>query len=86
MSAVRSRLEHMTELELRILDFEATHHHPAGKERAVRELFGVSMVRYFQILWAAIDRPDADELRPMVVKRLRRIREQGVQRRLGRMH
>jgi hypothetical protein len=45
-----------------------------GKEQAVRELFGMSATRYYQVLNALIDRPEAMAHDPMLVKRLRRLR------------
>jgi hypothetical protein len=46
-----------------------------AKERAIRELFGVSPTRYYQVLNALIDRPEALAHDPMLVKRLRRSRQ-----------
>ena len=61
--------------ELEILAFERHWWKYAGaKEQAVRELFGMSATRYYQVLNALIDRQDALELDPMLVKRLRRMR------------
>jgi hypothetical protein len=58
-----------------ILDFERQWWRYAGaKEQAVRELFGMSATRYYQVLNALIDRPDALVHDPMLVKRLRRLR------------
>ena len=45
------------------------------KERAVRERLGLSGTRYHQLLNALIDRPDALAYDPMLVGRLRRLRE-----------
>jgi hypothetical protein len=45
------------------------------KERAIRERFGFSPSRYHQLLHRIIDRPDALAYDPMVVRRLRRVRE-----------
>jgi hypothetical protein len=45
------------------------------KERAVRERLGLSGTRYHQLLNALIDRPDALAFDPMLVGRLRRLRE-----------
>jgi len=47
----------------------------APKERAVRERLGLSAIRYHQRLNALIDRPDALAYDPMLVGRLRRLRE-----------
>lgn len=58
-----------------ILDFEATWwKYKGAKETAVREAFGIGGTRYYQILSALIDRPEALEYSPLVVNRLRRRR------------
>jgi hypothetical protein len=46
-----------------------------SKERAIRERFGFSAARYHQLLNRAIDRPGALAYDPMLVRRLRRIRD-----------
>src|SRR5437763_11341256 len=61
--------------ELEILAFERQWWKYAGaKEQAVRDLFGMSATRYYQVLNALIDSPAALEADPMLVKRLRRVR------------
>lgn len=45
-----------------------------AKEQAIRELFGLSATRYYQILNALIDTEEALAHDPMLVKRLRRLR------------
>ena len=45
-----------------------------AKEQAIRELFDMSSTRYYQVLNALIDRPEALAHDPMLVKRLRRMR------------
>ena len=61
--------------ELEILAFERQWWKYAGaKERAVRDLFDMSATRYYQVLNALIDRPEALVADPMLVKRLRRLR------------
>ena len=58
-----------------ILDFERQWWRYAGaKEQAVRDLFEMSSTRYYQVLNALIDRPEAMAHDPMLVKRLRRMR------------
>jgi hypothetical protein len=58
-----------------LLDFERQWWRYAGaKEQAVRELFDLSATRYYQVLNALIDRPEAMAYDPMLVKRLRRLR------------
>jgi hypothetical protein len=48
--------------------------YPGSKETAVRELFGLSPTRYYQVLNALIDQPAALAADPMLVSRLRRAR------------
>ena len=58
-----------------MLDFERQWWRYAGsKEQAVRELFDMSATRYYQVLNALIDRDEAVDYDPMLVKRLRRMR------------
>jgi hypothetical protein len=65
----------LTEREREILAFERHWWKYAGaKEQAVRERFGLSPTRYYQILNALIDRPEAVAHDPMLVRRLRRMR------------
>jgi hypothetical protein len=45
------------------------------KERAIRERFGFSPARYHQLLHRTIDRPEALAYDPMLVRRLRRVRD-----------
>jgi Protein of unknown function (DUF3263) len=62
--------------EQEILIFERQWWKYAGaKEQAVRELFDLSATRYYQVLNALIDRPEALGFDPMLVKRLRRMRQ-----------
>ena len=66
----------LSDLEVRILDFEASWWRYAGaKEAAIKELFDLSAARYYQLLNDLIDRDDALAASPMLVKRLRRLRE-----------
>jgi hypothetical protein len=66
----------LTEREREFLAFERQWWKYAGaKEQAVRELFDLSSTRYYQILNALIDRPEALAQDPMLVKRLRRMRQ-----------
>jgi hypothetical protein len=66
----------LTELEVRILEFEKNWWRFAGaKESAIKELFDMKPPAYYQLLNNLIDRPDALIASPMLVKRLRRIRE-----------
>jgi hypothetical protein len=65
----------LSERERSILAFERQWWKYAGaKEQALRELFDLSATRYYQVLNALIDRPEALAADPMLVKRLRRMR------------
>jgi hypothetical protein len=71
-----------------MLDFERQWWKYAGaKEQAVREKFDMSATRYYQVLNALIDRPEALAHDPLLVRRLRRLRatrqRQRSARRLG---
>jgi hypothetical protein len=75
----------LSDLESRILDFEASWWRYAGaKESAIKELFELSAPRYYQLLNDLIDRDDAMEAAPMLVKRLRRLREARMSTRITR--
>lgn len=69
-------LASLTELELRILDFERQWWRYAGaKESSIKELFDLTPPAYYQLLNNLIDREAALLTQPMLVKRLRRLRE-----------
>lgn len=66
----------LSDLEARILEFERSWWRYAGaKESAIKELFDLSAPRYYQLLNDLIDREDALVASPMLVKRLRRLRQ-----------
>lgn len=68
-----------------ILDFEREWWRvPGPKERAVRERFGLSAARYYQLLNRLIDTPEALRYDPMLVRRLRRLRAARRRRRFAR--
>jgi hypothetical protein len=78
----------LSERDREIIAFERQWWKYAGaKEQAIRELFDMSATRYYQVLNALIDRPEAVAHDPMLVKRLRRLRatrqRQRSARRLG---
>jgi hypothetical protein len=65
----------LTDRELGILAFERQWWKQQGtKERAIHELFDMSVSRYYQILNALLDKPAALRADPMLVKRLRKVR------------
>lgn len=66
----------MSELEQAVLDHESEFYRHAGaKEAAVRERFGLSGVRYHQLVNALIDESEALAYAPATVNRLRRLRD-----------
>jgi Protein of unknown function (DUF3263) len=68
-----------------VMDFERSWWLEGGtKQRRVRERFGISATRYQQLLMRAIDRPEALRYDPMLVRRLRRLRESRRRMRLAR--
>ena len=67
----------LSERDLEILQFERQWWKYAGaKEAAIKDLFDMSATRYYQVLNALIDNPDALAADPMLIKRLRRLRSQ----------
>ncbi len=66
----------LTDLEIRILDFERQWWRYAGaKDAAINELFQISAKEYYELLNNLIDRSDALAAAPLLIKRLRRLRE-----------
>ncbi len=74
----------LTPVEADLLDFEASWWSAADKEAAILERFGLSSPRYYQQLNALIDRPEALAYAPMLVKRLRRLRQRRQEQRSAR--
>ena len=66
----------LSDLEVRILDFERQWWKYAGaKDAAIRELFDLSTRSYYELLNNLSDREDALTASPLLVKRLRRLRQ-----------
>ncbi|MEY4877606.1 MAG: hypothetical protein RIR72_21 [Actinomycetota bacterium] len=66
----------LSDLEVRILDFERQWWKYAGaKDAAIKELFDLSTRSYYELLNNLIDREDALTASPLLVKRLRRLRQ-----------
>lgn len=77
----------LSERDRQILIFERQWWKYAGaKEQAIRDQFGMSATRYYQVLNALIDRSDALEFDPLLVKRLRRLRSSRQRARAARRH
>jgi len=68
-------IDGLSRRERDILAFERDWWKYAGaKEEAIKERFALSATRYYQVLNALVDRPEALAADPMLVKRLRRLR------------
>ena len=66
----------LSERERAILDFERTWWtEPGPKEAAIRSRFDLSPTRYYQLLNDLLESPDALEYDPLVVRRMRRLRD-----------
>lgn len=65
----------LSERDEAVLAFERKWYAKRGsKEASIRETFGLSPTRYFQVLNALLDDPEAMMRDPQVVSRLRRLR------------
>lgn len=74
----------LSDLESRILDFERQWWRYAGaKEAGIKEQFNLSPRQYYELLNNLIDREDALTAEPLLVKRLRRLREARLSRRIN---
>lgn len=67
----------LSDLDAAILDFEETAPRSIGrKEEAIRAQLDISPVRYHQRLNLLLDAPAAAQSHPLLVARLRRLREE----------
>ena len=65
----------LSDVEVAVLGFAKLHFaHLGTKEAEIRERFGWSMTRYYQVLNALLDSPHALAHDPLTVNRLRRLR------------
>jgi hypothetical protein len=72
----------LTDLEIDVLAFERSWWKFEGaKETAARERFGHSSTRPYQLLDAVTDRPEALAHDPLLIRRLRRLREERAKQR-----
>lgn len=66
----------LSDLDAAILEFEAVAPRSVGaREVAIRQRFDMSPVRYHQRLNQIVDLPEALAFDPVLVKRLRRVRD-----------
>ena len=67
----------LSERDKAILDFERRWWElPGPKEVSIRRHLAMSATRYYQLLGALADSPDALAYDPLVVRRLRRVRDE----------
>jgi tricorn protease-like protein len=85
MEEIRSEATYaLSDLEVRILDFERQWWRYAGaKEIGIKEQFDLSTREYYELLNNLIDRDDALDASPLLIKRLRRLREARLARRIS---
>ena len=66
----------LSELELKMLEFERTWwRHAGAKESSIKELFNLTPPAYYQMLNNLIDKDAAALAEPLLVNRLRRLRQ-----------
>jgi hypothetical protein len=66
----------LSERDQAILDFERTWWtEPGSKETAIRTRFDMSSTSYYKVLSELLENPDALAYDPLVVRRLRRLRD-----------
>ncbi len=66
----------LSELEIKLLEFEKNWwRHAGSKESAIKEVVNLTPPAYYQLLNNLIDRQEALMAQPILVKRLRRIRD-----------
>lgn len=75
----------LSDRDIAILAFESEwRRHAGAKEEAIRAELAMSPARYYQLLGRLIDTADAQAHDPMLVKRLRRLRDARAQSRIAR--
>ncbi len=66
----------LSDRDIAMLDLEAQRPvHNGAKEEFIRRELGVTPARYYQLLGRLLDQPSALEHDPMLVNRLRRVRD-----------
>lgn len=65
----------LSERERAVLDFERSWWLlPGPKDRAIQEHLGMSAARFYQVLRALMDHPEAMKYDPLTIRRLHKIR------------
>lgn len=66
----------LTDTDRAILDLERSWwRYPGAKDSAIHERLGVTPTRYYQLLGALLDKPEALAADPLTVRRLIRLRD-----------
>ncbi len=66
----------LTDRDRAIIEFERTWwSEDASKESIIRERFELSTTRYYELLGELIDSDEAHDFDPLVIRRLRRLRD-----------
>ncbi|MBM3722345.1 MAG: DUF3263 domain-containing protein [Actinobacteria bacterium] len=74
----------LSDLEVRILEFERLWWRYAGaKDVGIKQEFNLSAREYYELLNNLIDRQDALAAAPLLIKRLRRLREARLAKRIS---
>lgn len=77
MSEAAALTDELAPRDAQILDFEESWFTSVvPKDQAIMEHFGLSATRYYQQLNTLLDEPAALAYKPLLVKRLRRLRSQ----------
>jgi hypothetical protein len=67
----------LSERDRSVLEFEQSWWtQPGSKEQAIRTRLGMSATRYRRLLAALVDSEEAEQVDPLVIRRLRRRREE----------
>ncbi len=72
-------------MERRVLGLEAGLAGTRGKLKVIREELGISVSTYYRVLARALEKREALELFPLVVRRLRRQKERRKKERTARL-
>ena len=79
-------MDTLTQRDVDMLDFERSWWKHAGvKEQAIKERFDMSATRYYQLLNELIEQPAALAHDPILVKRLKRLRQYRQKQRVARL-
>ena len=74
----------LTERDMAIIEFERSAWKSSeNKQQSIRQAFSISPARYYQLRDSPLDKPEALQFDPMVIKRLQRDRKVRRSKKLG---